>query len=95
MTYALCFGSADFVRLLHQLAELRLQNRSEHDHPVAEAELACTMVLPSPGTTRCFSNPKVWHNHSIAAGALRYRRHGITVALVFFARLDMIISLLI
>src|SRR5262245_66111268 len=36
---ALCLGSADFVRLLHQLAEFRLPNRSEHDHPVAEAQL--------------------------------------------------------
>src|SRR5262249_60882317 len=36
---ALGLGSAHFVRLPHQPAELRIQNRSEHDHSVAEAQL--------------------------------------------------------
>src|SRR5215469_16764567 len=37
------------------------------------------MVPFSPGTTKCFSNPKAWQSHSSAAGAFRYRIAGIMV----------------
>src|SRR5262245_7667062 len=50
------------------------------------------MVPSSFGTTRFLSKPNVWHNHPIAAGASRYRRTGMTVALVFFAILGTTIS---
>src|SRR5262245_56029708 len=50
------------------------------------------MVPSSFGTTRFLSKPNVWHNHPIAVGASRYRRTGMTVALVFFAILGTMIS---
>src|SRR5471030_1659891 len=51
------------------------------------------MVPSSFGTTSCFSKPKVEHSHSMAAGASRYRRQGMTVARVFLGMLDMVFSL--
>src|SRR6476646_10705095 len=51
--------------------------------PLPKLSCACATVPFSPGTTRCFSNPKALHNHSIAAFASRYRIAGMTVDTVF------------
>jgi hypothetical protein len=53
--------------------------------PLPKASWACATVPFSPGTTRCFSNPKALHNQSIAAAASRYRIAGMTVEIVFLA----------
>jgi hypothetical protein len=39
--------------------------------PLPRTSCACAMVPASPGTTRCFSNPKARQSHSIAAAASR------------------------
>jgi hypothetical protein len=57
--------------------------------PLAKPSWAWTIVPFSPATTRCFSKPKVWQSQSMAAGVLRYRRHGMIVALVFLAKVGM------
>src|ERR1700730_2121708 len=58
--------------------------------PLPKASYACATVPFSPGTTRCFSNPKALHSHSIAAFASRYRIAGTTVDIVFLGLLGIL-----
>src|SRR6266403_4493305 len=60
--------------------------------PLPKTSCACATVPFSPGTTRCFSNPKALHNHSIAAFASRYRIAGMTVDTVFWGLLGILSS---
>src|SRR5262249_27902401 len=55
---ALCLGSADFVRLPHQPAELRIQNRSEHDHSVAEVKLGMDNGVALAGHYKMLLKPE-------------------------------------
>src|SRR5438874_4808980 len=60
--------------------------------PLPKLSCACATVPFSPGTTRCFSNPKALHSHSIAAFASRYRIAGMTVDTVFLGLLGILSS---
>jgi hypothetical protein len=60
--------------------------------PLPKVSCACATVPFSPGTTRCFSNPKALHSHSIAAFASRYRIAGMTVDTVFLGMLGILSS---
>jgi hypothetical protein len=50
--------------------------------PLPQVSWAWATVRFSPETAKCFSNPKAWQSHSIAAGAFRYRIAGIIVAVL-------------
>src|SRR5689334_22051085 len=58
--------------------------------PLPKVSCACATAPFSPGMTRCFSNPKALHSHSIAAFASRYRIAGTTVDIVFLGLLGIL-----